>query len=237
MVCGRGGDVVSRLFLVDTSALVQAELPQVRYTLTALITDRVAATCVFVDLAAGYSGRDIADVSAIDARRRERYVNLPLNEEIADRAREVQRELAATGGHRMIGILDLLTASVAEHHDAVLLHYADSFETIGAVTGQSHLWVAPRGSLEAAAEPAVVTIPAPAAPEPEPEPWPAPAPVESWERSPRPTIDEFLAAKRARDGSTTGNGDVGGSPAQSPGIAAFEAADPVAWSTQELPDR
>jgi len=141
--------MAGRLYLVDTSALAKAHLAQVRYTIQTVITDRVAATCATVDLAAGYSGRTAADLSAIDARRRDRYVNLPLNEDVAIRAREVQAQLAEKMQHRSVGILDLLTAAVAEYHDAALLHYHPAFEMIASITGQPQLWVAARGSLEA----------------------------------------------------------------------------------------
>lgn len=141
--------MAGRLYLVDTSALARAHLAQVRYTIQTIITDRVAATCVTVDLAAGYSGRTAADLAAIDARRRDRYVNLEMNEDVASRAREVQTQLAEKMQHRSVGILDLLTAAVAEHHDAALLHYHPAFELIASITGQPQLWVAPRGSLEA----------------------------------------------------------------------------------------
>jgi predicted nucleic acid-binding protein len=160
--------VTGRLYLVDTSALAKAHLAQVRYTVQALLTDRVAATCVTVDLAAGYSGRTAADLAAIDARRRDRYVNLPITEEIAERARDVQALLAEKQQHRSVGILDLLTAAVAELHDAALLHYHPAFELIASITGQPQLWVAPRGSLEeddkAAADVAANSVPGQAPP-------------------------------------------------------------------------
>jgi hypothetical protein len=39
----------------------------------------------------------------------------------------------------------LLTAAVAEHHAAIVLHYDADFEHIAAVTGQEQRWVVPRG--------------------------------------------------------------------------------------------
>ena len=45
------------------------------------------------------------------------------------------------------GVIDLITAAVAEHHGAVVLHYDADFEHIAAVTSQPHTWVAPRGGL------------------------------------------------------------------------------------------
>ncbi|MGQ0631904.1 MAG: PIN domain-containing protein [Sporichthyaceae bacterium] len=140
-----------RLYLVDTSALARAHLTPVRYTITSLITDRAAATCVTVDLAAGFSGRTAADLAAIALRRKERYVNLAISETIAVRAREIQQLMAAKPVHRDAGILDLLTAAIAENHGAVLVHYDAVFEQIATFTGQAQLWVAPRGSLEVVA--------------------------------------------------------------------------------------
>jgi predicted nucleic acid-binding protein len=102
---------------------------------------------VTTDLEAGYSGGNLADVREIARRRRELYVVLPLSEVIADRARDVQvrmRPSVITGrpGDR------LLSAAVAEHHGAVVLHYDVDFEHIAATTGQPHKWIVPRGNLD-----------------------------------------------------------------------------------------
>ncbi|MFI5715269.1 PIN domain nuclease [Nocardia sp. NPDC051750] len=137
-----------RLHLVDTSAAARIKHPVVRETLAGLIADRAAATCVTVDLEAGYSGRNLADLQNIGQRRRTLYTNLPINETIADRAREVQQLMARKGQHRAAGVVDLLTAAVAEFHGAVVLHYDADFEHIAAVTRQPQLWIAPPGSLE-----------------------------------------------------------------------------------------
>jgi predicted nucleic acid-binding protein len=136
-----------QLYLIDTSAHAQTNLPQVRNVIAGLITDRAAATCVTVDLEAGYSGRDLADVRAIAERRRALYVVLPISEAIAERARDVQVRMAARGHHRAAGVIDILTAAVAEHHGAVILHYDAGFEHIAATTGQPHSWIVPRGAI------------------------------------------------------------------------------------------
>ena len=136
-----------QLYLIDTSAHARSDAPSVRNVIAGLITDRVAATCVTVDLEAGYSGQDLDDVRAIAERRRSLYVMLPINEAIAERAREVQVRMAARGHHRAAGVIDLLTAAVAEHHGAVVLHYDADFEHISASTGQPHAWIATRGSI------------------------------------------------------------------------------------------
>jgi predicted nucleic acid-binding protein len=136
-----------QLYLIDTSAHARTAHPSVRNVIVGLITDRAAATCITVDLEAGYSGRDLTDVQTIAQRRRSLYVGLPISEVIADRARDVQVRMAARGHHRAAGVIDLLTAAVAEHHGAVILHYDADFEHIAATTGQPHTWVIPRGSI------------------------------------------------------------------------------------------
>ena len=118
-----------------------------RDIIAGLIADKAAATAVTVDLEAGYSGRDLSDVRAIAERRRSLYVVLPVSEAIAQRARDVQVGMAARGHHRAAGVIDLLTAAVAEYHGAVLLHYDADFEHIAAVTGQAHKWIVPRGTI------------------------------------------------------------------------------------------
>jgi predicted nucleic acid-binding protein len=136
-----------QLYLIDTSAHARTANPTVRNVIVGLITDRAAATCITVDLEAGYSGRDLTDVQTIAQRRRSLYVVLPISEVIADRARDVQVRMAARGHHRAAGVIDLLTAAVAEHHGAVILHYDADFEHIAATTGQPHTWIIPRGSV------------------------------------------------------------------------------------------
>ena len=137
-----------QLYLIDTSAHARTDQPAVRRIIAGLGADRAAATCVTVDLEAGYSGRDVSDLRVIAERRRALYVVLPISEAIAERARDVQVRMAARGHHRAAGVVDLLTAAVAEHHGAVVLHYDADFEHIAAATGQPHLGVAPRGTLD-----------------------------------------------------------------------------------------
>ncbi len=135
------------LYLIDTSAQARSQHAVIRNVIAGLIADRAAATCVTVDLEAAYSGRDLADVRVIAQRRKELYVVLPISEVIADRARDIQVRMAARGHHRAAGVIDLLTAAVAEHHGAVILHYDADFEHIAATTGQPHTWIVPRGTL------------------------------------------------------------------------------------------
>jgi predicted nucleic acid-binding protein len=136
-----------QLYLIDTSAHARINHQPVRNVVAGLIADRAAATCVTVDLEAGYSGRNLSEVRTIADRRRSLYVMLPISEVIAERARDVQIRMAARGHHRAAGVIDLLTAAVAEHHGAVILHYDADFEHIAATTGQPQAWVVPRGTI------------------------------------------------------------------------------------------
>ncbi|MEV6417567.1 VapC toxin family PIN domain ribonuclease [Kribbella sp. NPDC051718] len=137
-----------RLYLIDTTAQAHGEDPAVQSLIAGLIVDQAAATCVTIDLHVGFSGRNLADVQAIADRRRSLYVTLPINESIAERARGTQARMAARGLHRAALAVNILTAAVAAEHNAVILHYDADFEHIAATTGQPHLWVAPRGSLD-----------------------------------------------------------------------------------------
>ena len=56
--------------------------------------------------------------------------------------------MAARGHHRGAGVIDLLTAAVAEHHGVVVVHYDADFEHIASSTGQQHGWIVPRGSID-----------------------------------------------------------------------------------------
>lgn len=139
---------VGELYLIDTSALARSHVPEVHKVIASLIADEMAATCVTVELEVGYSARSFASMRATGDARRDLYRNLEMTESIAQRARDVQLQMAASGLHRAAGVIDLLTAAVAAHYRAVILHYDSDFEYIAAVTGQQHLWIAPRGSLD-----------------------------------------------------------------------------------------
>lgn len=55
--------------------------------------------------------------------------------------------LARRSQHRAAGCADLLTAAVAEHYGAIVLHYDSDFDHIAAVSGLQTRWVVPRGSV------------------------------------------------------------------------------------------
>lgn len=136
------------LYLVDTSAIARVRRPEVHTVLDRLGRQGLLATCVTIDLDVLYSARTPAEHAAIRAARAAGFVELPMHPDIADRAREVQALLAARGQHRAAGVTDLLTAAIAEHHAATVLHYDADFDPIAAVSGQFTQWVVPRGSVD-----------------------------------------------------------------------------------------
>jgi predicted nucleic acid-binding protein len=138
---------VSTLYLADTSAFTVAlRSREVDETIVQLAIEGVLATFVTVDLELGYTARGAREHQGVLAGRR-RLIQLETVDEIAVRAREVQALMAARGHHRAAGVVDLLTASAAEHYGATVLHYDADFDHIAAVTGQPVAWVAPKGSV------------------------------------------------------------------------------------------
>jgi predicted nucleic acid-binding protein len=143
----KGAPSPARVYLIDTSVITRTDHAEIAEIVDGLLSDRAAATCVTLDLEMGFSSRGYSEVRSVAEFRRSQFLLLPITEHIADRAREVQLNLAARGSHRSAGVIDLLTAAVAEHYGAVILHYDADFEHVAAVTGQPHMWVVPRGRI------------------------------------------------------------------------------------------
>jgi predicted nucleic acid-binding protein len=135
------------LILADTSAIARVASQVVGNELSRLGRLGLLATCVTIDLEVLYSARTPDEYRLIALRRADAFVDLPIIPEICQRARAVQAELSKTSQHRAAGVVDLLTAAVAEHHGATVLHYDRDFDHIAAVTRQPVRWVAPSGSL------------------------------------------------------------------------------------------
>ena len=133
-------------YLVDKSALERMPLEPVRRRLGPLIEDGEAATCSIIDLEVLFSARSARDHHEIRERRRLAYHQVPLSQEVFDRAIDVQSKLAETGQHRL-PIPDLIIAAAAETHGLVVLHYDADFDRIAAVTRQPVEWVAEWGSV------------------------------------------------------------------------------------------
>ena len=121
-------------------------LEPVRQRLAPIIEAGEAASCAIIDLEVLYSARHHAEHSKIRQRRAWAYHQVPLTEEVFQRAIAVQGELSKKGQHR-IPIPDLIIAAAAETARLTVLHYDHDYDRIAAVTGQPVEWIAPRGSL------------------------------------------------------------------------------------------
>lgn len=134
------------LYLADTSAIARIGKDDVREVLVRLGRLGLLATCVTVDLEVLYSARNAKEYEAISTLRATGFTDLPLHPAVGIRAREVQSALARRGHHRAVGVVDLLTAAIAEQHSATVLHYDADFEHVASVTRQHTQWVVPRGT-------------------------------------------------------------------------------------------
>lgn len=136
------------LYLVDTSAIARIGKPEVGPVLQRLGRLGLLATCPTIDLEVLYSARNPEEYQTISRLRAAGFTDLPLNAAIGARALEVQAALARRGQHRSAGVVDLLTAAIAEQHSATVLHYDSDFEHIAAVTRQPTQWIVPRGTAD-----------------------------------------------------------------------------------------
>lgn len=132
-------------FLADKSALARMPNAAVRARLEPLLIDRLVATCGIIDLEIGYSAQTAA-VHRDIRRERRALPHARIDDDVLNRAFEVQGLLAERGQHRL-PIPDLVIAAAADSAGLTVLHYDADFERIAEITGQSHDWVVPRGSV------------------------------------------------------------------------------------------
>jgi predicted nucleic acid-binding protein len=134
-------------YLVDTSVWARRGDHAVTRRLFPLIGAGLVATCSMLDAEALFSTRSPGHYEQVRTNRREAYEFLVADQEVWDRALEVQRELARRSMTRAVGISDLVIAAVAERHRVAVLHYDGDFDHVAEVTGQEMEWVVPRGSV------------------------------------------------------------------------------------------
>lgn len=142
---------VSGDFLIDNSAFSRLEhnkLPAERRAhVLDLMRERRLIACLPFLLEAGYSARSMSDhVSRVDGLRALRNAYIDATTE--NRALEAQRQLAASGHHRLPPP-DLIIAALAEQDDAGIIHYDRDFDLIAEYTDLSFesVWLAPAGTL------------------------------------------------------------------------------------------
>lgn len=133
------------MFLLDTSLVTRLRAPSVLRRIEELDRNGLARTSM-TDLEIGFSARNADEwdrlLAALGAFRR-----IDVEAHHFDRARQVQRELAA-GRLRGRKVPDLLIAAVAEGTSLTVLHYDADFDHIAAVTGQPTQWIVERGSID-----------------------------------------------------------------------------------------
>jgi predicted nucleic acid-binding protein len=132
------------LFLLDKSAheLARRDLAARRVFETLAITG-VLATCAVVELEILYSARSPIDHGRLKTYLHEQCVWLETGDDVLIAAVDLQEDLLAAGMHRK-PIPDLIIASVARHHDAVLVHHDRDFDDIASVaTDLRSRWIIP----------------------------------------------------------------------------------------------
>lgn len=127
--------MIAGLYLADTSATALARRdPDLADWLSRLTEAGLLATCLPLDLEAGYSATSPADHKLIAAQRRELLVDLPNTPEVASHAREIQAALADAGQHRAAGSFDVLVAAYALTYYATVLHNDRDYDIIASAT-------------------------------------------------------------------------------------------------------
>lgn len=133
-------------YLGDTSALARRGLPAVAVLLGPLLEAGLVARCTPTDLEAGFSSRS-PTAHALMREERSAWPFVPMDQQVLDRAVEVQDALAARSEQRGAKIADLLIAAAAEIASLVVLHYDHDFDLIASVTHQPVEWIVPAGTV------------------------------------------------------------------------------------------
>lgn len=132
------------LFLLDKSAheLAHRDLGARRVFETLAVTG-VLATCAIVELEVLYSARSLAGHQRLTTYLREQCVWLETSDDTLSAAVDLQKAMLAAGKHRK-PIPDIIIASVARDHDAVLIHHDRDFDDIATVaTDLRTRWIIP----------------------------------------------------------------------------------------------
>ena len=121
------------LFLLDKSAHELARRdPVARRSFETLAVTGVLATCAIVALEILYSARNPTDHHRLKTYLDQQCVWLETTDATLTAAVDLQQAMLAAGLHRK-PIPDLIIASVALDHDAVLVHHDHDFDDIATV--------------------------------------------------------------------------------------------------------
>jgi predicted nucleic acid-binding protein len=137
--------------LADTTTWAwsrRAKHRDLREEFDALLVAGQIAICDMVALELLHSARNADEFEEL-REDLEALPQCPITETEWKRSLWVYGQLARRGGahQRSAKHPDLLIASAAEAAGIPVLHYDEDYERIAEVTGQSHRWLAPKGSL------------------------------------------------------------------------------------------
>jgi predicted nucleic acid-binding protein len=158
-------------YLGDTSALARLATAEVAVRLAPLLEAGLVARCTPTDLEAGFSSQNpwlgppqrkrvhlpgqtrrlsLQNPASHTAMRAERsaWPFVPMDQQVLDRAVDVQDLLGARSQQRGAKIADLLIAAAAEAAGLVVLHYDHDFDLIASVTHQIVEWAVPAGTVD-----------------------------------------------------------------------------------------
>lgn len=134
--------------LVDTSVIARAHKPAVAAAIEPKVSGGLVASCSITVLEQLFSARNGEEHRARRNDLALRFLRVPLDQRVFDRAVEIQGLLAEKAQHRAASIPDLVVAAAAEHAGLTVLHYDADFDLIATVTAQPTEWVVPRGSVD-----------------------------------------------------------------------------------------
>jgi predicted nucleic acid-binding protein len=132
--------------LADTSVVARLQHDDVAARVNPMFIGGRIATCATIDLEVLVIARSAEEHDEIWFER-QLMPRAPITEACMERAIEVQGALAASGQHRGVSPIDLVTAAAAEAAGLTVLHYDHDFDLIAEVTGQPMEWVVPRGTV------------------------------------------------------------------------------------------
>ena len=138
------------LFLLDKSAHELARRdPDARRMFETMAITGMLATCAIVELEILYSARNPADHRRLKTYLHKQCVWLETSDDTLSAAVDLQEIMLAAGMHRK-PIPDLIIASVAQEHDAVLVHHDRDFDDIATVaSGLRTRWIVPPAPITA----------------------------------------------------------------------------------------
>ncbi|MGQ0777419.1 MAG: PIN domain-containing protein [Pseudonocardiales bacterium] len=132
------------LFLLDKSAHEIARRDRAAHRVfETLAVTGLLATCAMVELEILYSARNQADHAQLQAYLHEQCEWLETTDAILRDAIDLQEAMLVAGMHRK-PLPDLIIASVARHHQAVLVHYDHDFDDISKLASDmTTRWITP----------------------------------------------------------------------------------------------